>query len=122
MNPTHLFTKTLSSTDVKSALSVPCYALEFFPIPQGDHVMQFEAVDITGFIWRFRLSTRCTGRYPKPVLLRSLWHFFVEKKGLVAGDRVMFFGEHDHENGTRYSVGTQRKIGRLFGKDLWVDV
>ncbi|KAJ9174678.1 hypothetical protein P3X46_013297 [Hevea brasiliensis] len=115
----HIFTKELSSTDVKSALSVPCHALDFFPVAEGAHSMQFEAVDITGFIWRFQLSTRSTGRYPKPVLLRSLWHPFIKKKDLVPSDKVMFFLEHDQENGIRYRV-MALKIIRLMGHDLWV--
>ncbi|OAY39779.1 hypothetical protein MANES_10G121200v8 [Manihot esculenta] len=102
MEQIQLFTKQLSRTDVLSALSVP--------------------MDLTGFTWRFRLSTRSTGRYPKPVILQSSWHRFVEQKGLIPNDRVMFFLDHDEENGIRCRVRAQRKIMRLFGYDFWVDV
>ena len=58
----------------------------------------FEAVDATDNAWRFCLSTRMTGAYPKPVLLRSSWHRFVEQKGLAPEDRVVFFMERDEAN------------------------
>ncbi|KAJ9174681.1 hypothetical protein P3X46_013300 [Hevea brasiliensis] len=118
----HVFTKELRSTDVNSALLVPRHALEFFPAPEGDRSMQFEAVDTTGFVWRFQLSTRSTGRHPKPVLLRSLWHPFAVEKGLDRGDRVTFFLEYDQENGIPYRVRAQRTTIRLMGYDHWVDV
>ncbi|XP_021666945.2 uncharacterized protein LOC110655077 isoform X2 [Hevea brasiliensis] len=90
----------------------------------GTHSKEFKAIDITGFIWTYQLSTRRTGPYPKPVLLRSSWHPFVVQKGLVPNDRVMFVVEHDQGNGkpSRCTVRAQRKIMRLMGKDLWVDV
>ncbi|KAJ9174680.1 hypothetical protein P3X46_013299 [Hevea brasiliensis] len=122
MEQTLLFTKQLSLTDVTSYLSVPSGALQFFSIPEGAHSMEFEARDITGFIWRYRLSTRSTGRYPKPYIVRSLWLPFVEQKGLAPNDKVMFFLTQDEENGIRYRVKAQRKIVRLFGFDFWVDV
>ncbi|KAG8646083.1 hypothetical protein MANES_10G125112v8 [Manihot esculenta] len=122
MEQIQLFTKQLSRNDVLSALSVPSNALQYFVIPEGAHSVEFEAVDLTGFTWRFRLSTRSTGPYPKPVILQSSWHHFVEQKGLIPNDRVMFFLDHDEENGTRCRVRAQRKIMRLFGNDFWVDV
>lgn len=122
MEQIQLFTKQLSRNDVLSALSVPSNALQYFVIPEGAHSVEFEAVDLTGFTWRFRLSTRSTGRYPKPVILQSSWHRFVEQKGLIPNDRVMFFLDHDEENGIRCRVRAQRKIMRLFGYDFWVDV
>ncbi|KAJ9174679.1 hypothetical protein P3X46_013298 [Hevea brasiliensis] len=110
------FTKELSSTDVEFALSVPSHALGFFSVPEGAHRMQFDAVDINGYIWRFQLSTRLTG-HPKPVLLRSSWHPFVEQKGLARSDTVIFFRKQDQENGIQYGVIAQ-KIIRLMGQDL----
>ncbi|KAL3598094.1 hypothetical protein D5086_006012 [Populus alba] len=58
-------------------------------------MMNFEAVDATDNAWRFCLSTRLTGAYPKPVLLRSSWHRFVEQKGCFRIYRVVFFMERD---------------------------
>ncbi|KAJ9158926.1 hypothetical protein P3X46_024469 [Hevea brasiliensis] len=118
----HLFTKQLSSTDVTSALSIPRDALQFFPIPEGAHSMEFEATDMSGYIWRYRLSTRSTGPYPKPVIVRSLWLPLVKQKGLVPNDRVKFFLYQSEENGIRYRVRAQRNIVRLLGSDFWVDV
>jgi hypothetical protein len=56
-------------------------------------MMNFEAVDATDNAWRFCLSTRLTVAYPKPVLLRSSWHRFVEQKGLAPVDRVVSWRE-----------------------------
>jgi hypothetical protein len=65
-----------------------------------------------------------TGAYPKPVLLRSSWHRFVEQKGLTPEDRVVFFMERDEVNDMvrRYTVRAQRKVMTLMGQDVWVDV
>ncbi|KAF2293861.1 hypothetical protein GH714_005206 [Hevea brasiliensis] len=124
MDQQNIFTKELSLTDTLSSLSVPSDAPEFFRCLAGTHGKEFKAIDITGFIWTYQLSTRRTGPYPKPVLLRSSWHPFVVQKGLVPNDRVMFVVEHDQGNGkpSRCTVRAQRKIMRLMGKDLWVDV
>ena len=84
-------------------------------------MMNFEAVDATDNAWRFCLSTRMTGAYPKPVLLRSSWHRFVEQKGLGPEDRVVFFMERD-DMVRRYTVKAQRKVTTLMGQDVWVDV
>ncbi|KAJ9166346.1 hypothetical protein P3X46_021118 [Hevea brasiliensis] len=118
----HLFTKKLSSTDVMSSLSVPSDALQYFIIPEGAHSVDFEATDMSGFTWTCRLSIRSTGLYPKPVIVRSLWHPFVEQKGLVPNDRVIFYLGQDEENGMRCRVRVQRNIIRLLGHDFWVDV
>ena len=87
-------------------------------------MMIFEAVDATDNAWRFCLSTRMTGAYPKPVLLRSSWHRFVEQKGLAPEDRVVFFMERDEANDMiwSYTVRAQRKVMILMGQDVWVDV
>ena len=87
-------------------------------------MMNFEAVDAADNAWRFCLSTRLTGAYPKPVLLRSSWHRFVEQKGLAPEDRVVFFMERDEANDMvrRYKVRAQRKLMILMGQDVWVDV
>jgi hypothetical protein len=98
MEQVHLFTKKLKPTHISNALSVTTHALEAFPIPEGAHMMNFEAADATDNAWRFCLSTRLTGAYPKPVLLRSSWHRFVEQKGLAPEDRVVFFMERDEAN------------------------
>jgi len=37
----------LKPTHISHTLSVPTHALEAFPIPEGDHMMNFEAVDAT---------------------------------------------------------------------------
>ncbi|KAJ6932075.1 hypothetical protein NC651_007702 [Populus alba x Populus x berolinensis] len=101
---------------------IKIHALEAFPIPEGAHMMNFEAVDATDNAWRFCLSTRLTGAYPKPVLLRSSWHRFVEQKGLAPEDRVVFFTERD-DMVRRYTVRAQRKVIMiLMGQDIWVDV
>ncbi|KAH8514714.1 hypothetical protein H0E87_007514 [Populus deltoides] len=119
-----LFTKKLKPSHISHALSFPTHALEAFPIPEGAHMMSFEADDATDHAWRFCLSTRMTGAYPKPVLLRSSWHRFVEQKGLAPEDRVVFFMERDEANDMlrRYTVRAQRKVMNLMGKDVWVDV
>ncbi|KAJ9158925.1 hypothetical protein P3X46_024468 [Hevea brasiliensis] len=122
MDQTHLFTKQLSATDVTYALAVPSQALQSFVFPEGDHSMDFAATDKSGIIWNFRLSTRSTGPYPKPVILGSFWQPFVEQKRLVPNDRVIFFSVHDEENGLRYRMRAQRNIIRLFGQDCYVDV
>jgi hypothetical protein len=124
MEQVHLFTKKLKPTHISHALSIPIHVLEAFPIPDGAHMMNFEAVDATDNAWRFCLSTRLTGAYPKPVLLRSSWHRFVEQKGLAPEDRVVFFMERDEANDMiwRYTVRAQRKVMILMGQDVWVDV
>ena len=83
----------------------------------------FEAVDAID-AWRFCLSTRLTGAYPKPVLPRSSLHRFVEQKGLAPEDRVVFFMERDEANDMlrRYTVRAQRKVMILMGQDVWVNV
>ncbi|KAJ6932070.1 hypothetical protein NC651_007697 [Populus alba x Populus x berolinensis] len=81
--------------------------------------------DLVDNVWRFCLSTRLTGAYPKPVLLRSSWHRFVEQKGLAPEDRVVFFMQSDDEANDmirRYTVRAQRKVMILMGQDVWVDV
>ncbi|KAG6781961.1 hypothetical protein POTOM_011347 [Populus tomentosa] len=124
MEQVHLFTKKLKPTHISHTLSVPTHVLEAFPFPQGAHTMKFEAVDAIDNVWRFCLSTRLTGAYPKPVLLRSSWHRFVEQKGLAPEDRVVFFMERDEDNDMvrRYTVRAQRKVMILMGQDIWVDV
>jgi len=124
MEQVHLFTKKLKPTHISHTLSVPTHVLQAFPFPEGVHMMNFEAVDATDNAWRFCLSTRLTGAYPKPVLLRSSWHRFVEQKGLAPEDRVVFFMERDEANDMvrRYKVRAQRKVMILMGQDVWVDV
>ncbi|KAF2309628.1 hypothetical protein GH714_004365 [Hevea brasiliensis] len=95
-----------------SSLSVPSDALQYFIIPEGAHSVDFEATDMSGFTWTYRLSIRSTGLYPKPVIVRSLWHPFVEQKGLVPNDRVIFYLGQDEENGMRCRVRVQRNIIR----------
>ncbi|KAJ6416200.1 hypothetical protein OIU84_004910 [Salix udensis] len=120
-----IFTKKLKPTDISHALSFPTHALEAFSFPEGAHTVRFEAVDATDTEWEFDLSTRLTGPYPKPVLLRSSWHPFVDQKGLLPEDRVAFFmetlGEADGMI-RRYTVRAQRKVMVLMGQDVWVDV
>ncbi|KAB5563701.1 hypothetical protein DKX38_003755 [Salix brachista] len=126
MEKVHIFTKKLKPTDISHALSFPTLALEAFSFPEGAHTMRFEAVDATDTVWGFDLSTRLTGAYLKPVLLRSSWHLFVEQKGLVPEDRVAFFmetlGEADGMIRIRYTVRAQRNVMVLMGQDVWVDV
>ncbi|XP_011007874.1 PREDICTED: uncharacterized protein LOC105113410 [Populus euphratica] len=124
MEQVHLFTKKLKPTHIGYTLSVPTHVLEAFSFPEGAHSMKFEAVDATDNVWRVCLSTRLTGAYPKPVLLRSSWHRFVEQKGLAPEDRVVFFMERDEDNDMvrRYTVRAQRKVMILMGQDIWVDV
>ncbi|KAF9684993.1 hypothetical protein SADUNF_Sadunf03G0007900 [Salix dunnii] len=124
MEQIHLFTKKLKPTDISHALSFPTHALVAFSFPEGAHGMRFEAVDATGNEWGFSLSTRQTGRYQKPVLLKSSWHPFVEQKGLVPGDRAAFFMERSGEADgmiRRYRVRAQRKVMMLMGQDVWAD-
>ncbi|KAL3598153.1 hypothetical protein D5086_006071 [Populus alba] len=80
-------------------------------------MMNFEAADTSDNAWRFCLSTRLTGAYPKPVLLRSSWGRFVEQKGLAPDDRVVFFMERDEANDMirRYTLRAQRKVMVLMG-------
>jgi hypothetical protein len=126
MEQVHLFTKKLKPTHISHTLSVPTHVLEAFPFPEGAHVLNFEAVDATDNTWRFCLSTRLTGAYPKPVLLRSSWGRFVEQKGLAPEDRVVFFMQSDDEANDnrvrRYTVRAQRKVMIWMGQDVWVDV
>ncbi|KAJ6953000.1 hypothetical protein NC653_041976 [Populus alba x Populus x berolinensis] len=105
MEQVHLFTKKLKPTHISHTLSVPTHILEAFPIPEGAHTMKFEAVDATDNVWRFCLSTRLTGAYPKPVLLRSSW------ESDEANDMIR-----------RCTVRAQRKVMVLMGQDIWVDV
>ncbi|KAJ7002644.1 hypothetical protein D5086_006008 [Populus alba] len=120
MEQVHLFTKKLKPSHISHTLSVPTHVLEAFPIPEGAHFMNFEALDATDNIWRFCLSTRLTGAYAKPVLLRSSWGRFVEQKGLAPEDRVFFFMQSDDEaNEIRmYTVRAQRKVMILMGQDV----
>ncbi|KAJ6942098.1 hypothetical protein NC652_008027 [Populus alba x Populus x berolinensis] len=124
MEQVHLFTKNLKPSHISHALSFPTRALRAFPIPEGAHMMNFEAVDATDNAWTFCLSTRMTGAHPKPVLRRRSWHPFVEQKGLAPKDRVVFFMEIDEANDMvrRYTVRAQRKVMTLMGQDVWVDV
>ncbi|CAK7357078.1 unnamed protein product [Dovyalis caffra] len=124
MEQIHLFTKKLKPTHISHTLSVPTHVLEAFQIPEGTHMMKFEAIDATDNVWRFCLSTRLTGVYPKPVLLRSSWLRFVKQKGLVPNDRVVFFMERDEANEMirSYKVRAQRKVMHLMGQDIWVDI
>ncbi|KAL9351063.1 hypothetical protein Peur_058318 [Populus x canadensis] len=111
MEQVYLFTKKLKPAHISHTLSVPTHVLEAFQFPEGAHMMNFEAVDATDNVWRFFLSTRLTGAYPKPVLLRSSWHRFVEQKRPCSEDRVVFFKERDEANDMvrRYTVRAQRK-------------
>ncbi|CAK7357067.1 unnamed protein product [Dovyalis caffra] len=124
MEQIHLFTKKLKPTHISHTLSVPSHVLKAFQMPEGTHMMKFEAVDATDNVWRFSLSTRLTGVYPKPVLLRSSWLPFVVQKGLVPNDRVVFYMERDEANEMirSYTVRAQRKVMHLMGQDIWVDV
>ncbi|KAH8514712.1 hypothetical protein H0E87_007512 [Populus deltoides] len=121
MEQVHLFTKKLKPTHISHTLSFPTHVLQYFPFTEGAHIMKFEVIDATDNEWTFCLSTRLTGAYPKPVLLRSSWHRFVEQKGLAPEDRVVFFMERD-DMVRRYTVRAQRKVMILMGQDVWVDV
>jgi len=55
MEQVHLFTKKLKPTHISHALSIPIHVLEAFPIPDGAHMMNFEAVDATDN-WRESLG------------------------------------------------------------------
>ncbi|KAG6781963.1 hypothetical protein POTOM_011349 [Populus tomentosa] len=121
MAQVHLFTKKLKPSHISHALSFPTRVLEAFPIPEGAHMMNFEAVDATDNAWTFCLSTRMTGAHPKPVLLRSSWGRFVDQKGLAPEDRVVFFMERD-DMVRRYTVRAQRRVMILMGQEIWVDV
>ncbi|KAJ6769713.1 hypothetical protein OIU79_020552 [Salix purpurea] len=108
--------KKLKPTHISHALSFPTHALEAFSFPEGAHTMRFEAVDSTNNVWGFCLSSRLTGSYPKPVLLRSSWRHFVEQKGLVPEDRVVFFMERsDEANGM---IGEVQGESSTKGDDL----
>ncbi|KDP42410.1 hypothetical protein JCGZ_00207 [Jatropha curcas] len=85
-------------------------------------VFDLKVKDIKGELWKFRFKCR-KGIYQKPVLSKG-WLQFVHNKDLRVGDKVVFYKkEEEAAKGVfHYKIEVKRKILRLMGQDIWVDV
>jgi hypothetical protein len=109
--------KVLSNSDTANKrLEFPVRSLPAFPMPDGQNSMEFVAFDRLQKPWKFKVSIRNEGRYPKP-WLNGEWDDYVHQKGLKKGDKVIFTMD-DQENGNRiYYIRAERK---LFG--FWYSI
>ncbi|KAJ9128545.1 hypothetical protein P3X46_034895 [Hevea brasiliensis] len=126
MDPSYLlFTRSLSLRDLNGPLNFPNRSLRAFHFPQGVHSIVFEALDVHNQPFHFRLSKRRVGPHPKPVIYQALWRQYVMQKNLREHDRVSLSMEIYSVSGRfvrYYRVIAQRRMFRLFGKDIWVNV
>ena len=101
--------KELSNSDTKNRrLEFPVGSLRAFPIPIGQNSMEFVAFDGLHKPWKFKVSIRNEGRYPKPWLTGE-WADYVHQKGLRKGDKVTMT-THDEENGNKiFHIRAERK-------------
>ncbi|GMN59723.1 hypothetical protein TIFTF001_028811 [Ficus carica] len=119
-----LFSKTLSKTDEKQKLSIPCKKLKNFPFFKGKRTTDFTAKDITnGNRYVFQISVRHKGSYFKPVLSKATWQAYARAKALKAGNFVSFFVDQSDETVyvracTHHKDEACRKKIRLFGEDM----
>ncbi|KAJ6881469.1 hypothetical protein NC651_028145 [Populus alba x Populus x berolinensis] len=79
------FSEILGKTDTSKTLSVPTKSLKSLPSFKGGHVVEFQVIDESGFVWTFQCSIRKKG-HPKPVLSKG-WRAFVHNKKLKTGQR-----------------------------------
>ncbi|KAJ6935091.1 hypothetical protein NC652_010175 [Populus alba x Populus x berolinensis] len=102
--------KVLSNSDTANKrLEFPVRSLPAFPMPDGQNSMEFVAFDRLQKPWKFKVSIRNEGRYPKP-WLKGEWDDYVHHKGLKKGDKVIFTMD-DQENGDRiYYIRAERKL------------
>ncbi|KAJ6677726.1 hypothetical protein OIU85_008313 [Salix viminalis] len=100
---TELVNKRLTITDIASCLSYPAGSLTAFRRGQGQNGDNFNARDLTGRVWGFRLCTRDHGPYEKPVI-RGEWLRYVREKGLAVDDLIILTMVQDAENGARFNI------------------
>ncbi|KAJ9158944.1 hypothetical protein P3X46_024485 [Hevea brasiliensis] len=113
--------KVLTQTDIERRFSVPSDALQYFPFVEGDDSqVDLKIKDTEGHLWSFRCKCR-KGPYPKPVLSKG-WLEFVHGKRLRVGDKVHLYKKEDEVAGVQFRIAVKRKILRLMGEDIWVDV
>ncbi|GLU02973.1 hypothetical protein SLE2022_201990 [Rubroshorea leprosula] len=116
-----LFSKPLSQTDVEVRFSVPMESLEAFGIPEDEYKINFEAMDINGKPWQFRLSKRKRDNHPKPVFSAG-WLAFAQQKRLRKNDKLVLHADDLKGNKKQYRIQALRTAFRLLGQDIWVDV
>ncbi|XVE66905.1 hypothetical protein DITRI_Ditri08aG0117600 [Diplodiscus trichospermus] len=116
-----LFSKLLTQTDIERRLSVPTNILYLLPFLDGDHrYVDLQVKDSSGGLWTFRCICR-DGIYAKPVFSKG-WLEFVNAKNLKIHDKVVVYKEKDVEAATPYRIKAKRKIMRLMGHDIWIEV
>ncbi|XVF67658.1 hypothetical protein PTKIN_Ptkin10aG0139100 [Pterospermum kingtungense] len=117
-----LFSKLLTQTDIQRRLSVPTHILSLLPnFLDGDHrYTDLQVKDCCGGLWSFRCIWR-DGVYAKPVFSKG-WLEFVYAKNLKIYDKVVLYKEKDMEAAVPYRIEVRRKIMRLLGQDIWIEV
>ncbi|XVE66903.1 hypothetical protein DITRI_Ditri08aG0117400 [Diplodiscus trichospermus] len=76
--------------------------------------------DSSGGLWSFRCICR-DGIYAKPVFSKG-WLEFVNAKNLKIDDEVVVYKEKDVEAAVPYRIEVRRKIMRLMGQDIWIEL
>ncbi|EOX98129.1 Uncharacterized protein TCM_006964 [Theobroma cacao] len=115
-----LFSKLLTQTDIEKRLSVPTHILHLFPFLDGDRFADLQVKDSSGGLWTFRCIYR-DGIYAKPVFSKG-WLEFVYAKNLQIDDEVAFHKDKDIEAAVPYRIEVKRKLMRLMGQDIWIEV
>ncbi|GKV32199.1 hypothetical protein SLEP1_g40817 [Rubroshorea leprosula] len=93
-----LFSKSLTTTDVRRRLAIPTRIVNSLLPNGGDHAVELHVWHGTTE-WRIMCTTRKEG-YKKPVFSRGWRHFALENK-LKVGDVVTLYKE-EHEAGHLY--------------------
>ncbi|KAF5731822.1 hypothetical protein HS088_TW18G00507 [Tripterygium wilfordii] len=111
-----LFSKPLSTTDIRKRLSIPVRILPNLPpFIDGRHMTDLQVEDEGGKIWSMRCIVRKKGK-KKPVLSRG-WTKFVQKNDLITGDRVTFVKKQGTLLANYYKIRVKKPV-KVFGKIL----
>ncbi|GLT85806.1 hypothetical protein SLE2022_039820 [Rubroshorea leprosula] len=100
-----LFSKSLTSTDVRKRLAIPTKIMTFLLPNRGDHLVELHVRHGTT-VWPILCTTRKKG-YKKPVFSRG-WKRFALKNKLKEGDVVTFYKEEDEAGFLDYKIEVKR--------------
>ncbi|MBA0753133.1 hypothetical protein Gogos_019783 [Gossypium gossypioides] len=94
--PTEMFTKKLTATDINKRLAIPGKILPSLPAFNGGHAVRIQLMYGTE-IWPIDCTVRKNG-YKKPVLSGG-WRKFVVDNELKTGDKITMYKDFEDEDG-----------------------
>ncbi|KAB2088226.1 hypothetical protein ES319_A04G161100v1 [Gossypium barbadense] len=94
--PTEMFTKELTATDINKRLAIPGKILPYLPSFNGGHAVRIQLMYGTE-IWPIDCTVRKNG-YKKPVLSGG-WRKFVVDNELKTGDKITMYKDFEDEDG-----------------------